>query len=221
MNEPSTWQLSFSYKYIYIFFFIPPPPRRAKIPWLKQHKFIQQLLTVLLFYSCQENLSRHPFLPKCFLRDTWQCSMRKQEAAQRDSDKDTQEMTAPWQPGASWPSVLAPTTQKGFWAQGHTWTGWAYLDWKVVNKLIPALFPLEDIFLNEYFIVLRELHENRMFYFLILKILLPGSKVYTHVYTFMYKCILPSFFSWPHKRKFLAWGHTCTTAVTCCEVTQQ
>lgn len=141
MNEPSTWQLSFSYKYIYIFFFIPPPPRRAKIPWLKQHKFIQQLLTVLLFYSCQENLSRHPFLPKCFLRDTWQCSMRKQEAAQRDSDKDTQEMTAPWQPGASWPSVLAPTTQKGFWAQGHTWTGWAYLDWKVVNKLIPALFP--------------------------------------------------------------------------------
>ena len=28
--------------------------------------------------------------------------------------------------------------------------------------LIPALFPLEDIFLNEYFIVLEELHENHV-----------------------------------------------------------
>lgn len=122
-----------------IYLFLPPLPGGLKFPgWSAQIYLV--LLTVLLFYSCQENLSQRHFLPKRFLRGTWQHSLREPEAGRRASDKDTREMTAPWWSGNSWPLGLAPTTQKRCRAQRHTWTWWSR-GHKVINKLNPALTP--------------------------------------------------------------------------------
>lgn len=137
VNEPSNRQLSLRY------ISFPSTRPHSQEGWNSLAEAVQiylALLTVLLFYSCQENLSQRHFLPKRFLRDTWQHSLREPEAGWRASDKDTREMTAPWWSANSWPLGLAPTTQKRCRAQRHTWTWWSR-GHKVINKLNPALTP--------------------------------------------------------------------------------